>query len=62
MKVLGGLQEAYNRNRLGIESTTVYFVENKGESDFKNPFLSLENQQWFTPKWRGLSALKGDKH
>ena len=43
------------------ESTTVYFVENKGESDFKNPFLSLESAMVFAG-WRGLSALKGDKH
>ena len=42
------------------ESTTVYFVENKGESDFKNPFLSLESAMVFAG-WRGLSALKGDK-
>ena len=56
--------ESYKRH--GKESwhgdaTEVYFVENKGESDFKNPFLSLESAMVFAG-WRGLSSLKGDKH
>ena len=56
--------ESYKRH--GRESwhgdaTEVYFVENKGESDFKNPFLSLESAMVFAG-WRGLSSLKGDKH
>ena len=55
--------ESYKRH--GRESwhgdaTEVYFVENKGESNFKNPFLSLEAAMVHAG-WRGQSTLKGVK-
>ena len=40
----------------------VYFVQAKGDYDyFEKPFVSLESAMVYAG-WRGLSALKGDKH
>ena len=44
------------------ETKTVYFVQAEGDYDyFEKPFVSLESAMVFAG-WRGLSALKGDKH
>ena len=60
--------ESYKRH--GISNTeptwtgtkNVYFVQAEGDYDyFEKPFVSLESAMVFAG-WRGLSALKGDKH
>ena len=44
------------------ETKTVYFVQAEGDYDyFEKPFVSLESAMVYAG-WRGLSALKGDKH
>ena len=57
--------ESYKRH--GKESWTgddrqFYFVQAEGDYDyFEKPFVSLESAMVYAG-WRGLSALKGDKH
>tara|TARA_R110000737_G_scaffold275228_1_gene282258 strand:+ start:174 stop:506 length:333 start_codon:yes stop_codon:yes gene_type:complete len=44
------------------ETKTFYFVQAEGDYDyFEKHFVSLESAMVFAG-WRGLSALKGDKH
>ena len=43
------------------ETKSVYFVVTPGSEVFDKPFVSLESAMVYAG-WRGLSALKGDKH
>ena len=52
----------HGEERGWLGQTTLYFVENEGELySFKKGFDQLESAMVYAG-WRGLSALKGDKH
>jgi len=52
----------HGEERGWLGQTTIYFVENEGSyHTYKKGFDNLESAMVYAG-WRGLSALKGDKH